>query len=124
MKKPRKAISSSSAPKLTESVFQRQVLNLSRSFGWEDYHTTFSLGSKPGFPDLILWHPERKLFLFVEIKTETGKLQDNQHERLLSLYAAAKNNKAENVKVYLWRPKDIEQITRILAPPGTVVSLF
>lgn len=31
-----------------------------------------------GFPDLLIFHPDRKRYLAVELKTEVGKLTDNQ----------------------------------------------
>lgn len=33
-----------------------------------------------GFPDLMVFHPNRKRYLAVELKTEVGKLTDNQRK--------------------------------------------
>jgi hypothetical protein len=93
-------------PKLTEKQFQRQVIQLAAHCGWEPYHTYDSRRSQPGFPDLVLAHPKRGL-LFVELKTDTGRLtKDQDRWRLVLLRAGA--------DVRVWRPRDWDEIQATL----------
>ena len=52
------------------------VVDLARTLGWRVYHTYDSRRSQPGFPDLVL---VRERILFLELKSETGKLS-HDHE--------------------------------------------
>lgn len=93
--------------KLTEAQFQSQVLKLARMYGWHNYHTFFSYRSQPGYPDLHLWHPVKKLSFYAELKNEIGKLSEKQVEVIESMREAG-------LLVYVWRPSDFEDIQRIL----------
>ena len=57
---------------VSERDFQRQVIELAETMGWElIYHTHDSRRSREGFPDLIMVRDGRLLAL--ELKTETGR---------------------------------------------------
>ncbi len=100
-------------PKLTEKAFQRQVVQLAAHCAWELYHTFDSRRSQPGFPDLVLAHTKRGL-LFVELKTDTGKLSKEQDRwRLVLLRAGA--------DARVWRPRDWPEIQATLT--GDVTPL-
>ena len=110
-------------PVETEAAFQKAILKAATLLGWSSYHTRFSVGSKTGFPDLVLWHP-RFGFFFAELKREGGKLTSSQAEHLESLSAAARaiNVLAEDlypdhparVVVGCYRPSDWETVERVL----------
>ena len=92
---------------LTERDFQLQVVQMARLFGWETFHvragrtldswrTPGSGSMAAGWPDLVLVHPVRRRLLFVELKTDTGKLTAHQ-ERVLDLLRLV-------APVHVWRP--------------------
>ncbi len=92
-------------PKITEKTFQAQVEQLARTLGWLCYHTWNSIHSAKGFPDLVL---VKHRVIFAELKrSETGKLTADQQMWIDAL-------KAANQEVYVWRPRDWDQIVRIL----------
>jgi hypothetical protein len=99
-------------PKLSEREFQRQVIELATRCGWAVYHTHDSRRSQRGFPDLVLARPRQGdrpgALLFVELKTETGRLSLDQIFWLATLNAAG-------VTAKVWRPADWDQIERVLA---------
>ncbi len=88
---------------ISEKAFQAQILSLA---GWRTYHTHDSRRSAPGFPDLCLVRPP--VVLFVELKSEGGKLRPKQREWLEAL------SRCEGVGARLWRPSDFEEIERTL----------
>ena len=101
---------------MTEAAFQTCVMDLARWTGWRTFHprtvktatgghlTAFS--GEAGFPDLVLVHPKRGV-LFVELKTDTGKLTHHQEQWATDLVAA-------DAEYYVWRPKDWEEIKKRL----------
>jgi Holliday junction resolvase len=84
-------------------------LRYARQFGWRFYHTLNSWGSAKGFPDLVLVRPPR--LLFVELKSDKGKVKPEQIEWLADL-------RASKAEAYLWRPMDVEAVVAILAQVG------
>lgn len=93
-------------PAQSEAQFQREVLNLAEFNGWRPYHTHDSRRSHPGFPDLVLVRDGR--LIFAELKSATGRVRPAQQEWMDALRAV------DGVEVYLWRPADIDHITRTL----------
>ena len=101
-----------------ESYFQSQVIMLAKLHGWLVMHTRAveirpgvwktPLQGHAGFPDLVLAH-ETKGVLFAELKADkNNRLSDMQKVWLQTL-------KEAGMEVYVWRPKDIDTISRILA---------
>ena len=93
-------------PDLTEAQLQRNVIQLAKACGWKCYHPRFSVGSEPGWPDLVMAHRQRG-FMFVELKSERGKLTDAQRDWLDTLTACGQD-------VRVWRPRDWDEICRVL----------
>ena len=91
---------------MTEAQFQRQVLQLAGLFRWACYHTHDSRRSKSGFPDLVLVKPGRPV-IFAELKSDTGETSAEQDEWLTLLRTTPS-------QAFLWRPKDLIDIARIL----------
>lgn len=93
--------------------FQPAVIELAERLGWRIYHVSNvkrHLRSKTslGFPDLVMVRPPR--ILFAELKSETGKLTEQQEYWLRDL-------KDCHLEVYVWRPEDWpETIQNILRP--------
>jgi hypothetical protein len=100
-----------------ESYFQSQVIMLAKLHGWLVMHTRAveirpgvwktPLQGHAGFPDLVLVHPDRGL-IFAELKSDKGKLSAMQIVWSEALTIAGQ-------EVYLWRPKDIQDISTRLA---------
>lgn len=92
---------------LTEKEWQRQVVQLARQLGYRVYHTHLSKHSQPGFPDLCC---VRDRVVFVECKTETGKLSDPQSQWVEALEKA-------NALVIVARPRDLQAVADLLTKP-------
>lgn len=106
---------------LTEASFQQQVIDLARSLGWRHNHTRRTIGrgkkwvtatSVVGWPDLTLWSERQHRLIFAELKTDRGRLSDDQAAVLASLERAGQ-------EVAVWRPADLDQIARTLAHKET-----
>jgi hypothetical protein len=96
-------------PPQTELSFMNQVVKLAELLGWRCYHTLRSEGSAAGFPDLVLVrarHPKPRV-IFAELKSDRGRLTDDQRAWLLELRASGQ-------EAYLWAPRNWSAITKLL----------
>ena len=75
------------------------------------YHTHDSRRSAPGFPDLVLAHPDGRL-IFAELKRDGQYPKTEQRLWLSALSRVAEENPL--VEVFLWRPSDWENIVHSL----------
>lgn len=107
----------------SEAAFQQQVLQLAGFYGWLSYHTHDSRRSQPGFPDLVLVRgPE---LLFVELKTDKGRVRPEQQvwlQALTVIQSAVCRIRLDSgggelpaVEAHLWRPKDFDELHARLA---------
>lgn len=101
-------------PKISEAVFLPQIIELAQTLGWlsahfrpamtaKGYRTAVS-GDGKGFPDLML---ARERVIYVELKSEVGKLDADQikwRDRLLKA----------GEEWYCWRPSDFDMAVDIL----------
>ena len=87
-----------------EREWQAQVVGYARQLGWRVFHVANSKRSEPGWPDLAL---VRDRLVMAELKTETGRVSDDQRQWLALLDAAG-------VEPYLWRPSDVDDVLRVL----------
>lgn len=84
----------------SEKEFQEQVLNAAQALGWSlRFHVFDSRRSEPGFPDLVLVHPDRGWLMFRELKTEKGRTTPAQDRWMSGLGMVGMN-------VGVWRPRD------------------
>lgn len=106
------ACSASSKPptRLTEKAWQAQVVELSTYYGWRHFHVYDSRRSDPGWPDLVLVRPPEALF--VELKTDRGRLTASQRDWQALLEACG-------FTVAVWRPRDFEDVHTALKRPQT-----
>lgn len=93
----------------TEKAWQAQVLAIARLAGWLVYHPFDSRRSVPGFPDLTLVRGPR--LMFVELKTQKGRVTTDQQKWLDALGSAS-------VEVYVWRPADHDEVVATLTRDG------
>jgi hypothetical protein len=102
--------------RVSERAWQAQVLALARYLKWRVAHFRPAQNSKgiwrtpvaadaAGFPDLVL---VRERVLFVELKTDTGKLSPVQREWLRALVG-------DGVDARVWRPRDWDEVRETLA---------
>jgi hypothetical protein len=89
---------------VTEAEFQKKVTDLCDWLRLKWHHETDSRRSKAGFPDLVI---VGEVVLFVELKTERGKVTFEQNEWIDALRAAG-------CYARVWRPSDWPQIEATL----------
>lgn len=75
-------------PKMSEKLFMDRIVKAAKVTGWLCYHTYDSRRSTGGWPDLVLVHAKHKRALFVEVKTEDGKVRPEQSAWIAALCAA------------------------------------
>jgi hypothetical protein len=91
---------------VSERELTAYVRDVARAFGWRRYHTWLSKHSPAGFPDEVLVRSGR--LIFAELKSERGRLSDEQEAWLEQLRAVP------GVEVYLWRPAEMDEIATVL----------
>ena len=70
---------------MTEKEFQQQIVDTARLLGWKVFHDFDSRRSTPGLPDLFL---VRDRCVWLEVKTETGRLSPEQADWIAAINAA------------------------------------
>ena len=101
---------------MPERVWLSEVVALAKGYGWLVYHAlpaqnargrwaTHQMGDT-GFPDLMMVHSSFGT-LFVELKTNKGRLTSNQQDWLDVLHTAGQ-------ETHVWRPKDRHRIKQRL----------
>ena len=100
---------------ISEADFSRLVEDLLNTFGWQWCHFRpaktdkgwrTALSGHQGFPDYIAVEGNR--LLFIELKSEKGKVSKAQLEWLEALRKAT-------LEVYVWKPSDYEKVLDILS---------
>lgn len=103
---------------ISEEDFQRRVIDTAKLNGWKVVHFrkvkmpsgkwATPLQGDAGFPDLALAHGGR--VLLVELKTDTGQVEDHQAEWL---------NEIGQEHGRVWRPRDWDVIVAELSRRAT-----
>lgn len=95
---------------VSEAEFLHQVLELATILGWSGAHFRPALTKRgwrtpvqgplgAGFPDLVLVHVRKRRILYVELKSDTGKVSADQAAVLAALHEAGAETR-------VWRPRD------------------
>jgi VRR-NUC domain len=101
--------------RMTEARFTRAVIDAARLYGWHCAHFRpartrrgwkVAMIGHIGYPDLTLCHPCLGL-LFVELKTQTGRISAAQAGWIAVLRDAGQ-------RAYVWRPGDWQIILAVL----------
>lgn len=92
------------AARMTEDELLEQVRTLCRGLRLLHYHTYDSRGSEPGYPDWHIVGPGGSIFR--ELKTERGRLTDDQEKWLDALRSSGHD-------ADVWRPSDLLVTGRI-----------
>lgn len=111
------------APGPSESDFLVMVTDLASLLGWRWAHfrpartnhgwrtpASGSLGK--GWPDLVLTRDRDGRMIFAELKTDTGRVEDDQSEVLGYLRGVARRHGW--LQVHIWRPRDFDEIAAAL----------
>ena len=93
-------------PLESEASLLSKVTDTAHLYGWKIYHTWSSKHSASGFPDLVLAKDGR--LIFAELKRDDKGPDLNQQDWLSEL------GRVHAVEVYLWRPRDFDEIERVL----------
>lgn len=84
---------------MTEAQLQQMVVDLARYCGYLSMHIHDSRKSSgAGFPDLVLVHKLTGRVLFIELKSDTGRIRPEQH-----VWMGALQKRQE---AHIWRPED------------------
>ncbi len=96
----------------TEKQWQQRVEGVLRQYGFLVFHTLRSKGSTPGFPDICAVKGER--LLFIELKTEKGKLSEHQRTWLDALAAVpCAEVHVWRPEVHVWRPSQFDEVLEV-----------
>jgi hypothetical protein len=91
---------------MTEAELQSAIIDAAELGGWLIFHDNDSRRNRPGFPDLVLVRgPD---ILFVELKTDTGRVTAEQRVWLDGL------SSIDNVSCGVIRPSDADGLIRRL----------
>ena len=91
---------------VTEQRLQETIVEMAEYLGWETWHDNDSRRNKPGFPDLLIVHPEHGAAWF-ELKSQAGRVRKEQRRWLDLLTAAGQ-------RAYVVRPSQIDDVERLL----------
>jgi hypothetical protein len=95
-----------------ERDFQTLVEGMMRANRWSVYsvrRSDLAQASLAGYPDITAWRVEDRRLIFAELKTDTGRVSAAQEAVLDEL------RQLPSAEVYLWRPKNLEEIRKIVA---------
>ncbi|MER6010206.1 VRR-NUC domain-containing protein [Streptomyces bluensis] len=94
----------------SEEQWRRQVREIAARYGWRlQYHTADSRRSDPGWPDEVFGHLGQHRTLFIEFKTDTGRIRPAQRGWLAHLANSG-------FEVAVWRPRDLPTVLQVLGP--------
>jgi hypothetical protein len=91
---------------VSEAVFTTQVVKLAESYNFKAYHTHDSRRSSPGFPDIVATCGDRKMTVYVELKTETGRIRPEQVEWIRELRRSGQ-------RAFIARPRHRDDLERL-----------
>lgn len=82
---------------MSEAQLQQMVIDLARWAGFMHFHDNDPRRNRAGFPDLVLVHTTTGRLIFVELKSDKGRVRPEQDVWLQHLGRCH--------EVYLWRPQ-------------------
>lgn len=94
-------------PPMTEAELLANIKAAAKEWGWLAFHNRYSIGSDPGWPDLVL--VKDGLLLAWEVKGNRGKLSPAQEAWLASLA------QVPGVDARVVREADLEECYRIIS---------
>ncbi len=94
---------------MTEAELQQLLTDAAEMHGWLVFHDNDSRRNAAGFPDLVLVKPPRVLFL--ELKSEIGRVRPEQHVWMDAL------SRCDTIASAIVRPEHADQIIKYLQDP-------
>lgn len=105
-------------PPVREDAWQSTVTDLATLCGWrwahfrpartkDGWRTPVSGTLGRGFPDLVLARERDGRLLFVELKSDAGRVSAEQRAVHATLRAAG-------AEVHMWRPRDLDRVREVL----------
>ncbi len=94
---------------MTEADLQQLLTDAAELNGWLVFHDNDSRRNAAGFPDLVLVKPPRVLFL--ELKSEIGRVRPEQHVWMDAL------SRCDTIASAIVRPEHADQIIKYLQDP-------
>jgi VRR-NUC domain len=88
---------------VTERELQDAIVEAAKLLGWMVFHPFDSRRSTAGWPDLTLVHRRRARLMFMELKSETGRVTHEQHAWIDALARAGAD-------VRVVRPVDLDAV--------------
>ena len=76
----------SDMPKMTEKQLQASIVRMAKQLGYLCYHTTYSIGSERGFPDLVI--VGHGACWMIECKGPRGRVSEEQEAWIAQLQLA------------------------------------
>jgi hypothetical protein len=108
---------------VSEDEFQQSIIDLAHVLGYKVHHDRPArqadgswrthIQGDTGFPDLVLAHKQKGRVIYIECKSESGKVSPEQQDWLDTLAAC------ENAEVYTSKPSEWEYIKAVLMLPKT-----
>jgi len=116
-----------------EYALQSQIAELAHLLGWETiafrpaltkrgYRTPGTGSMARGWPDMTLVRARDRRLIFAELKSDVGRLSDDQ-KRVLDVLRALEGEylrdvpggfDALQIEVHVWKPKDFDRIQETL----------
>lgn len=98
-----------------EQHFTQEVIDAAHHYGWQPFHLRDREGAAivrgKGFPDLVMYRGNQLI---------VAELKRNEESQLSPDQVAWMNALSHHVPAYEWRPKDWEEIERILEHGGEI----
>ena len=94
---------------MNEAALQQLLIDAAELNGWLVFHDNDSRRNAAGFPDLVLVKPPRVLFL--ELKSEVGRVRPEQHVWMDALSCC------DTIASAIVRPDHADQIMKYLQDP-------
>ena len=118
-------------PRMSEAQWQDAVAEFAIVHGWRVAHfrpaRTGSGGwatpvryNGVGFPDLVMAHAVHQVVVFVEVKSDSGRLSTDQAawaDTLESVEEAANGPAEAAVRYFVWRPNNRDGVFAFLKDP-------
>lgn len=94
---------------MNEAALQQLLTDAAELNGWLVFHDNDSRRNAAGFPDLVLVKPPRVLFL--ELKSEIGRVRPEQHVWMEALM------RSDTIASAIVRPEHADHIIKYLQDP-------
>lgn len=113
---------------INEKDFQQTLIEAARAWGWLVGFTHDSRHSETGEPDLRMVHRHQRRVVFIEVKTDKGRVRKGRWNKKATRWLPGQDEWAETlmccpgVEYYLWRPTDWPEIELVLGTKRKEVS--